>query len=246
MVLFKENRKKYFVKDKFSSVSPKYDLLNSILSCYVDHYWRRIAARELTGFASGPILDLCAGTLPLSLELIRQHGCQVAAVDFCYDMLQFGASRTKGREGINIICGDGEELPLPGKTFHGITVAFGVRNLGNLEKGLKEMFRVLKYGGKLVILEFSRPDNPLFRPIYKFYLHNILPFTAGIISGDKEAYRYLAESIDAFPAPKTVAKLMEKVGFRQVRYWPLTMGIVTIYTGRRTGDLRAGGMSEDG
>lgn len=236
-MLLKENGKKHFVKDKFSSVSPKYDLLNSILSCYVDHYWRRIAARELTGFSSGPILDLCAGTLPLSLELVRQHRCQVAAVDFCYDMLRFGAHRTKDREGINIICGDGEELPLPERTFQGITVAFGVRNLGNLEKGLKEMFRVLRYGGKLVILEFSRPENPVFRPIYRFYLHNILPLTAGIISGDKEAYRYLAESIDAFPAPDRVAGLMKKVGFRQVRYRPLTMGIVTIYTGRRTKSL---------
>ncbi len=232
-MLFKENKKKHFVKDKFSSVSPRYDLLNSLLSCYVDHYWRRIAARELAGFSSGPILDLCAGTLPLSLELVRQHGCQVAAVDFCYDMLRFGANRTKGTEGINIICGDGEELPLPERAFQGITVAFGVRNLGNLERGLKEMFRVLRYGGKLVILEFSRPQNPVFRPIYRFYLHNILPLTAGIISGDKEAYKYLAESIDAFPAPEMVAELMKRAGFTQVRHWPLTMGIVTIYTARR-------------
>jgi demethylmenaquinone methyltransferase/2-methoxy-6-polyprenyl-1,4-benzoquinol methylase len=228
--------KKRFVRDKFAAVTRRYDLLNSLLSCYVDHYWRWVTIRELREFTDGPILDLCAGTLPLSAEIVRQQPRLVVAVDFCYEMLHYGAERfqdTKTGAQIVPVCGDGEELPLPDGTFQGITVAFGVRNLSLPDKGLREMLRVLVPGGKLAILEFSRPRNLLFAPLYTFYLHRVLPFVAGIISGDEEAYTYLAKSIQSFYEPGVLASMMEEAGFREVSYRPLTMGIVTLYTGRK-------------
>ncbi len=235
MTLPKETEKKGFVQDKFASVSEKYDLLNSLLSCYVDHYWRMAAARELCMYPVETVLDLCAGTLPLSHELVRQMPRRVVSVDFCHDMLKYGVRHMKkGYErAILPVCGDGEMLPLADSCCAGITVAFGVRNLARLDRGFSEMLRVLRPGGKLVILEFSRPSLPLFRGIYMYYLKNILPRIGGLISGDTEAYRYLAESIEAFHAPDQLARMMASAGFAQVRYYPLTFGIVHIHTGIR-------------
>jgi demethylmenaquinone methyltransferase/2-methoxy-6-polyprenyl-1,4-benzoquinol methylase len=229
--------KKRFVRDKFASVSGKYDLLNKLLSFYIDHYWRWVTTREFDEFKQGLILDLCAGTMPLSAEIVRQIARPVVAVDFCYEMLRHGALQwengSKKAKYIVPICGDGEYLPLHDLKFQGITIAFGVRNLSRPEQGLREMLRVLKTGGKLAILEFSRPKNRLFSPIYRLYLHQFLPFMAGIISGDKEAYRYLADSIQGFYEPEILAAMMKDVGFREVKHRPLTMGIVTLYTGQK-------------
>jgi demethylmenaquinone methyltransferase/2-methoxy-6-polyprenyl-1,4-benzoquinol methylase len=225
-----------FVREKFASVSRRYDLLNTLLSCYIDHYWRWVTTLELQEFKQGPILDLCAGTLPLSDEITRQIRRPVVAADFCYEMLHYGKTRMNNSERAGYIfpiCGDGEDLPLADSRFQGITVAFGVRNLSRPEQGLKEMLRVLVPGGKLVILEFSRPRNPVFAPVYRFYLHRVLPALAGLVSGDREAYTYLAKSIQAFSEPEVLAAMMEKVGFRGVRFRPLSMGIVTLYTGRK-------------
>ncbi len=230
----KGEEKKKFVKNKFASVTKRYDLLNTLLSGYTDHYWRWVAIKELKRYKDGPILDLCAGTLPLTAEIIRQKKRHVVALDFCFDMLDFGIKKyknTKKAPYISPVCGDGENLPLKDETFWGVTVAFGIRNLSRPDKGLEEMYRVLKKGGRAVILEFSRPQNPIFAPIYRFYLHKFLPFLAGIISGDKEAYSYLANSIQEFYDPPVLAKMMEEKGFKQVRFRPLTFGIVTVYTG---------------
>ncbi len=191
--------KKKFVRDKFASISNRYDLLNSVLSMQVDRYWRWVTTRELRGYPQGVILDLCAGTLPLSLELTRQAPArQVLAVDFCEDMLKSGISSMPDdnrRQRIAAVCGDGEEIPVATESVWGVTVAFGVRNLARTEKGISEMWRVLKPGGKLLILEFSRPRNPVFKPVYNFYLNRVLPKIAGLVSGDKEAYEYLASPL---------------------------------------------------
>ncbi len=226
--------KSTFVKKKFASVTRRYDLLNTLLSLYIDHYWRWVTTRELAAYPDGPILDLCAGTLPLSCEIVRQIPRPVAAVDFCFEMLQYGMEhklKSNAEKQIFPICGDGQNLPLPDNTFAGITIAFGIRNLTDPPKGLREMIRVLRPGGKLVILEFSRPQNPLFAPFYRFYLHKFLPFLAGFVSGDQEAYSYLAKSIESFYAPAELAAIMKKEGFKQINYRALTMGIVTVYTG---------------
>ena len=235
MTLLNGREKKEFVHDKFAAVSEKYDLLNSLLSCYVDHYWRWIAAGELSAYPAEPVLDLCAGTLPLAHEVLRQMPRPVLALDFCFDMLKYGVEHARPwtKNAIFPLCGDGENIPVRDKSCAGITVAFGVRNLSRLDQGLREMLRVLRPGGKLVILEFSRPANFLFGPVYMFYLHNILPHIGGMISGDSEAYRYLAESISAFYSPPELAAMMKDAGFRDVSYRPLTMGIVHVHTGLR-------------
>jgi demethylmenaquinone methyltransferase/2-methoxy-6-polyprenyl-1,4-benzoquinol methylase len=227
--------KKKFVKEKFSSISGHYDLLNSLLSLQIDRYWRWRTTRMLRAFPDGWVLDLCAGTLPLALELARQApGRKVLAVDFCEDMLQAGAKALppgNRRSRIFPVCGDGEVIPAPTESFWGCTVAFGVRNLSRTLQGLCEMHRILRPAGKLLILEFSRPTNPIVKPLYNFYLHRVLPAVAGLISGDKEAYQYLASSIAAFYEPEELLALMREAGFSKVARLPLTFGIVSIYIG---------------
>lgn len=227
--------KKRFVRDKFASISSKYDFLNSLLSLKVDRYWRWVTTRELKEFPEGAVLDLCAGTLPLSLELTRQAPKRtVVAVDFCEDMLRSGV-KTLPADGrskrIFPVCGDGEEIPAPDNTFWGCTVAFGVRNLSRTQQGLNEMHRVIKPGGKLLVLEFSRPTNPVIKPLYNFYLNKVLPKIAGIVSGDKEAYEYLASSIAAFYEPEELLRMIRTAGFTSAIRKPLTFGIVTLYIG---------------
>ena len=227
--------KKRFVRDKFASISNRYDFLNSLLSLKVDSYWRWVTTRELKEFPEGAVLDLCAGTLPLALELTRQASKRtVLAVDFCEDMLRSGLKSLpldERRNRIGAVCGDGEEIPAATEKFWGVTVAFGVRNLANTEKGLAEMYRVLKPGGKLLILEFSRPRNAIFKPVYSFYLNRVLPKVAGLVSGDKEAYEYLARSIAEFYEPEELLTMIREAGFSRQYYRPLTMGIVTVYVG---------------
>ena len=227
--------KKRFVRDKFASISNDYDFLNSLLSLKVDSYWRWVTTRELKEFPGGYILDLCAGTLPLSLELTRQASERnVVAIDFCEDMLLSGLKTLPDdnrRKRITAVCGDGEEIPAASEKFWGVTVAFGVRNLARTEKGLAEMWRVLKPGGKMLILEFSRPRNAFFKPIYNFYLNRVLPRVAGLVSGDKEAYEYLASSIAQFYEPEELLAMIKKAGFTRQYYRSLTMGIVTLYIG---------------
>ena len=204
--------KKKFVKEKFSSISSSYDLINSLVSFKIDWYWRWVTTRELKEFPEGAVLDLCAGTLPLSLELTRQaKERQVLSIDFCEDMLKAGVATLPDddrKKRINPACGDGEEIPARDNCFWGCTVAFGVRNLSRTQKGLNEMFRVLKPKGKLLILEFSRPTNPIIKPLYFFYLNTILPKIAGLVSGDKEAYDYLASSIAQFYEPAILLDMM--------------------------------------
>lgn len=227
--------KKKFVRDKFSAISRHYDLLNSLLSMQIDRYWRWKTTRLLKDFPEGPMLDLCAGTLPLSLELTRQaKKRQVLAVDFCEDMLKSGKKGLPDddrRNRIFPVCGDGEEIPAPTDTFYGCTVAFGVRNLARTLQGLREMHRVLRPGCNLLILEFSRPGNPVIKPLYSFYLNKVLPFVAGLVSGDKEAYEYLASSIAAFYEPEELLSMMREAGFTRVQRKPLSFGIVSIYIG---------------
>lgn len=229
------DEKKKFVREKFSAISKDYDFLNSLLSLKIDFYWRWVTTRMLREFPEGVVLDLCAGTLPLSLELTRQaKKRQVLAVDFCEPMLRAGIAslpKDERRERILPVCGDGEKIPVATASCLGVTVAFGLRNLGRAQEGLNEIYRVLKPGGKLLVLELSRPRNPLVKPFYNFYLNLVLPKLAGLISGDKEAYEYLASSIAKFYEPEELLVMMGKAGFGEVQRRPLTFGIVSIYLG---------------
>ena len=231
------DEKKKFVREKFSSISKDYDFLNTILSFHIDRYWRWLTTRMLCEYPEGTVLDLCAGTLPLSLELTRQAPKRkVLSVDFCEEMLRAGIKNLPNDERQNRImpvCGDGEKIPAAGDSCWGVTVAFGVRNLSRTKDGLQEMCRVLKSEGKLLILEFSRPANPVIKSFYNLYLNHILPKLAGLISGDKEAYDYLASSIAKFYEPEELMDMMKKAGFKKVYRRTLTFGIVSIYVGEK-------------
>jgi demethylmenaquinone methyltransferase/2-methoxy-6-polyprenyl-1,4-benzoquinol methylase len=235
MHLKNPEEKKKFVREKFSSISKDYDFLNTLLSFNIDRYWRWVTTRMLREFPDGAVLDLCAGTLPLALELTRQAPRrQVLAIDFCEAMLRAGIRTMPGddrRQRILPVCGDGEKIPVATTSVWGITVAFGVRNLSRTAEGLREMHRVLRPGGKLLILELSRPRNPLVKPFYNFYLNRVLPNLAGMISGDKEAYQYLASSIAGFYEPEELSRMMSEAGFAKVYRRPLTFGVVTIFVG---------------
>ena len=227
------DEKKKFVRDKFAAISARYDFLNSLLSMQVDRYWRWRTIRELREFPAGYVLDLCAGTLPLSKELTRKEPQRlVVALDFCEDMLRQGVrnlGEDERRHRIFPVCGDGEEIPVPDCSVWGCTVAFGVRNIARTRQSLQEMHRVLQPSGKLLILEFSRPKNPFFKPFYWLYLNHILPRIAGVVSGDKEAYEYLASSIAKFYEPGELVDMLKETGFAEIRYRQMTFGVVTLY-----------------
>ncbi|WP_417909872.1 ubiquinone/menaquinone biosynthesis methyltransferase [Candidatus Electronema sp. PJ] len=231
------DKKKEYVREIFSAVSHKYDLLNSLLSLLFDRCWRWRTVRLLRDFPSGPVLDLCAGTMPLSLELTRQAKERtVLAVDFCEGMLRAGLRNLpidQRAARIFPVCGDGEYIPAPSNTFWGCTVGFGVRNLADTRQGLAEMHRVLRPGGRLLILELSRPANPLVKPIYNCYLHYMLPRIASLCAGHRQAYEYLASSIASFYEPTELLAMMRETGFANVQRRQLSLGIVSIYIGNK-------------
>ena len=229
--------KKDYVRETFASISHRYDFLNSLLSLLFDRCWRWRIARLLRDIPEGPVLDLCAGTFPLSRELARQAANrQVFSLDFCENMLKIGIKKVQDdpcNARIFPVCGDGEMIPAGGEVFSGCTVAFGVRNLADIRKGLAEIHRVLRPEGRLLILEFSRPSNRLFKPFYTAYLHHIMPCIAGVCTENKEAYKYLAQSIALFYESEELLAMMREAGFTAVERRPLTLGIVSIYLGRK-------------
>ena len=220
-----------FIKEKFSKISRWYDFLNSLFSLGLDNYWRWQAVRWLED--SKKVLDLCAGTLPLSKALKRWTSFKgkIIALDFALPMLIYGRTKWQDKDVLPIV-GNALCLPLKDNSVDSVMVAFGVRNFSNRLKGLKEMKRVLKPGGKVVILEFSHPPFLPFRIFYFAYLKHLLPKIGGLISQDKEAYQHLTASIQAFYSPQEWMYLMLQAGFRKIRHRYLTGGIVSIYTGR--------------
>lgn len=222
------------VRRIFSEIAPRYDLLNHVLSLSVDRTWRRAAVDEL-GWSETPgglYLDACAGTFDLSLELAGRpsfHG-RIMAADFARPMLVEGRDKV-GRHPIHPLCGDTLRFPFGRGIFHGAMVAFGVRNLGDLDRGLEELYRILRPGGRLVVLEFTLPPNPVVRALYMFYFDRILPLVGRIVSGHPWAYRYLPESVKEFPGPAGLGRRMEGAGFQRVRWRFLTLGIAAIHVG---------------
>lgn len=229
--------KKKQVSAMFNRIAPYYDFLNRLLSLGVDVYWRRRAIRELREISPKVILDVATGTADVALEIARQLKPEkIIGVDISRDMLDIGRGkvRQKGMHTfIELKEADSENLPFPDNTFDAITVAFGVRNFENLEKGLDEMFRVLKKGGRLVVLEFSKPKTFPFSSLFNAYFKYILPLIGRFTSKDPRAYQYLFESVQAFPDGEDFLRILQQSGYHSRKYIPLTLGICSIYLGSK-------------
>ena len=205
-----DQTKKEEVREMFDNIAPKYDLLNHTLSMSIDRVWRRRVVGEVRRAKPGRILDVATGTGDLAIAMARRiRDVQVLDV------------------------GDAEHLRVSDASVDVVTVAFGVRNFGDLEAGLREMARTIKPGGKVVILEFSRPRNRVFRALYEFYSYKILPRIGGLVSRDKRAYEYLPASVGEFPAPEEFMGMMARAGFRNCRARSQSFGIAQIYIGER-------------
>lgn len=220
----------------FSSIAPRYDLLNHLLSLNVDRLWRRRAVDELQWERTpdGLFLDNCAGTLDLACELARRPGFggSVIGSDFTLAMLQGGKHKITSLA-VEPVCADALALPYADASFDGATVGFGVRNLADLRGGLAEMARVLKPGARLVILEFTTPSWQPFRGLYFLYFRRILPAVGSLVSRHDSAYSYLPESVLRFPEPPRLAEMMAAAGFAGVGYRRLTGGIAALHWGTR-------------
>jgi demethylmenaquinone methyltransferase/2-methoxy-6-polyprenyl-1,4-benzoquinol methylase len=224
------------VRSMFDRIAPRYDLLNRLLSGGTDVRWRRRAVDLLDLAGPSRVLDLCTGTADLLLEALRRdpRTCGLG-VDLSHGMLVRGASKLArdgaGRRG-RLVGGDGERLPVRDGLFDGALVAFGIRNVGDVRAALREVVRVLRPGGRFVVLEFSMPKG-LVGTAYRFYFRHVLPRVGGLVSGDGSAYAYLPASVAQFPAPEAFGALMEEAGFRDVRWRLLTGGIACLHRGEK-------------
>ncbi|MEP2773439.1 MAG: bifunctional demethylmenaquinone methyltransferase/2-methoxy-6-polyprenyl-1,4-benzoquinol methylase UbiE [Fulvivirga sp.] len=230
----KKTAKKEQVAEMFNNISGKYDFLNHFLSLGIDILWRKKAIRLLKKDQPKLILDIATGTGDFAIEALALNPDKVIGVDISEGMLEMGRKKMKKKgldNKIELQLGDSEGLLFDDNKFDAIIVSFGVRNFENLEKGLGDMLRVLKKGGKVVILEFSRPAKFPFKQIYNFYFRSILPKIGKLISKDSAAYTYLPESVNAFPDGQNFLDVLEKVGFKNTECKPLTFGISSIYTG---------------
>lgn len=225
------------VRDMFSGIASRYDLLNHVLSVNIDKRWRWLVRKQLESVLNRPdavVLDVACGTGDLSIELKRAAAARVVGTDFCRPMLSIADEKTADL-GLTVpfVEGDALDLPFEDESFDALTIAFGLRNLSNFVAGLNELGRVLKPGGKLVILEFSTPIVPAFRGLFRFYFTQILPRIGGVVSGSRGAYEYLPDSVSKFPDQKRLASLMTDSGFREVGFINLTGGIAAIHSGTR-------------
>lgn len=229
-----------YVRQLFSQVSGRYDLLNHLLSMNVDRYWRWAVAREFRNVLRNPaarVLDLCCGTADLSLALARQGPAPVVSTDFAHAMLTIAQEKVKStklpqRSPIPALAeADALQMPFADASFDLITCAFGFRNLANYPEGLNEIRRLLRPGGQIAILDFATPTGWL-APLYSFYFHRILPAIGEWLTGVNGAYRYLASSVDRFPRSESFLEMMRAAGFSELRIRKLTGGIALLYTGK--------------
>ena len=225
------------IGEMFSSIAPRYDFLNRLLSLGVDRRWRRLAVAETVPPAGGRFLDVATGTADMALEILRQQGpgASVAGVDLSVEMMRVGrekCARAGRGDRVSFLRAPGESLPFRDGAFDSACVAFGIRNVVDRERGLREMCRVVRSGGRVVVLEFSTPPGAFFGPLYRFYFRSVLPRIGAIFSRGS-AYAYLPDSVLAFPDPPAFAEMMRAAGCASVTRRPLTFGIVTLYVGVR-------------
>jgi len=225
------------IRQMFDEIAPRYDLLNRLLSFGVDRRWRRVAVRQLAIPSGGRVLDVATGTGDVALEIARQTdpSVRIVGADFTQGMLVRGREKVAAspyRDRIELVNAPCEAIPHPEGTFDGATIAFGIRNVVDRERGLREMIRVLKPGGRVVVLEFATPRSWLFRKVYLCYFHQLLPRVGGMLSR-RGAYQYLPESVQEFPDRETFLKMMGEAGLTALRHIDLTGGIAVVYVGTK-------------
>ncbi|MDX1530496.1 MAG: bifunctional demethylmenaquinone methyltransferase/2-methoxy-6-polyprenyl-1,4-benzoquinol methylase UbiE [Rhodothermales bacterium] len=229
--------KKVEVERMFDAIAPRYDLLNRVLSLGIDRGWRKRAVRMAADALEGPperVLDVATGTADLAVEALSMAPAEVVGVDLSEAMLERGRAklRARGIGRVTLQKGDAEALPFPDGHFDAALVAFGVRNFEDLQAGLREMRRVLRPGGVLVVLELSKPRAFPFRQLYDFYSLKLLPLVGRLVSGDRGAYTYLPESVRAFPDGAAFLRELERAGFADRAERRLTFGVASLYRGR--------------
>ncbi len=221
------------VREMFAQISPRYDLLNHLLSANIDGRWRRAVIRKLRPLlpANAQILDVACGTGDLSIALFEKTGAQVIGLDFCRPMLDLAARKAPR---LRFVEGDALQLPFAESSFDAVTIGFGLRNLSSIERGLGELRRVLKPQGWAAILEFSRPVVPGMRALAAIYCMRLLPRIGGLVSGSRSAYEYLPDSISRFPDQQKLAAIMREAGFCNVAFQNLTGGVAALHIGQRS------------
>lgn len=225
--------KKEQVADMFNNIAGKYDFLNHLLSMGIDKGWRKKAIKEIAKVQPKQILDVATGTGDLAIAAATLNPDKITGVDIAAQMLEVGKGKLKEKgldQLIEMQVGDSEHLPFDASAFDAITCAYGVRNFEHLEAGLKEMNRVMRNGGRLAILEFSRPKAFPMKQLYSFYFKHILPAFGKVVSKHSRAYSYLHESAMAFPEGEDFCRILESCGFKETHARPLTFGITTLYT----------------
>ncbi|HEU4472069.1 MAG TPA: bifunctional demethylmenaquinone methyltransferase/2-methoxy-6-polyprenyl-1,4-benzoquinol methylase UbiE [Flavisolibacter sp.] len=232
-----EGSKKAQVSEMFDHIAPRYDFMNRFLSAGIDISWRRKAIRRFSKDQPQALLDVATGTGDMAIMAARMlRPKQITGIDISEKMLEFGRKKIRKQElqtKIELVSGDGETIDFPDNSFDGAMVAFGVRNFENLEKGLKEIRRVLRPGAQLVVLEFSKPRIPGIRNLYNFYMGMVAPQMAKLFNQNKQAYQYLNESAKAFPDRQNFDVVLKNCGYTNTTWKPLSLGICCIYSGRK-------------
>ena len=223
----------------FNRVAPKYDLMNSVLSMGLQHVWKRASVRMMNIQPGDRVIDVCGGTGDLAILAARRAGPSglIAIYDFNRAMMNAGRPKTnfdKISAPITFVQGDAENIAFPDNTFDGAMVGFGIRNVTHLKKGFSEMHRVLRSGGRIMCLDFSKPTNALFRGLYDFYSFNVMPLLGGLIVGSAQSYACLSETIRMFPLPDELAAILESIGFEKVYYQRMTNSIAVAHVGTKT------------
>ncbi|MDZ4848826.1 MAG: bifunctional demethylmenaquinone methyltransferase/2-methoxy-6-polyprenyl-1,4-benzoquinol methylase UbiE [Pirellulaceae bacterium] len=233
------------VRRMFAQIAPRYDLMNHVLSLNIDKSWRTRTLNRLDLSSNAPVLDVCTGTgdLAISMALKSTGRYRVIGADFCLPMLELARQKQlrfdESGSLVSFIEADTQQLPFHDNTFQAVTVAFGIRNVADTRSGLVEMIRVCKPGGQVAILEFSRPTWPILKQLYDGYFRWILPMIGQAMARNSEsAYNYLPESVRQFPSGRAMIELLERTGLKDVRAWPMTFGVATLYIGRKEGRLR--------
>ncbi len=228
--------KKEQIATMFDRIAPKYDFLNHTLSFGIDKLWRKKAIRLISSNSPETILDVATGTGDFAIAALKTGAKKIIGIDISKEMVAVGVEKVSElglEDKIELMTGDSEAIQFPDNSFDAATVAFGVRNFENLSRGLDELFRVLKQGGTLCVLEFSKPRNALVKFGYKFYSNSLMPWIGRMVSGDRSAYTYLPESVEGFPDGEKFITFIVQSGFVRIREYRLRCGIATIYIGKK-------------